>query len=122
MKREGECFTQVGQRMMDDPTMMDFTLVAVHGLPTGTGGHAEKVGQYPHAWLELKGAGLVYDTVAEVLVPKHLYLEIGNIDYSITYTQEQMRRMMHEHETYGPWDQKLIDRDNEIDKMIKEAG
>lgn len=104
--------------MMEDPQMMGHTLIAVHGLPTGQGGEAAKVGKYPHAWLELVGADLVYDTVAAVMVPKGLYYQAGEIEYALQYTVEEVRQQMLEHETYGPWDQHILNRDAEIDQMI----
>lgn len=119
MKRTGECFTEVGKAILEgDPRA---GLVAVHGLPTGQGGHAKKVGAYPHAWLESPALAIAYDTVAEVAIPIGLYYQAGEIEYTVRYTLDEFRKMVLKHGTYGPWDEKLLARDDEIDKMIKKS-
>ena len=116
IKRTGDCFTQVCQRMLDDPFMFGHPLVAVHGLPTGTSGYAGKVGQYPHAWLEVEfnGIEIVYDTVVGCQVFKDAYYQLGQIEYTVRYDAEQVKAMTRERETYGPWDREILHRDEEI--------
>ena len=114
MKVTGHCFDEVAERMITDPFMFGKELVAVHGLPTGTSGEAGKVGVYPHAWLELKSGGLVYDTVANITVHKDVYYRVGNIEYTVKYEVEELKAMLRDNDTYGPWDDKILDRFDEI--------
>lgn len=123
MERTGNCFDACGEMAAQNEHILGREFKLVHGLPTGTSGHAAKAGQYPHAWIEVNFGETPYcfDLVAEQLVRKEDYYRIGQIKYAIKYTRDEAKAMMVEHGTYGPWDQKLLDRDAEIDQMIQEA-
>jgi len=113
LRREGDCFTQCTQKMLDSGVGSGFVLV--HGLPTGQGGQAQLAGQYPHAWIEYHGQ--CWDPGKDDWFHKDLYYQAGEIKYTQRYTLPMVEQMLVEHETYGPWDSALLARDEEIDEM-----
>jgi hypothetical protein len=119
--RTGDCFGEVSERMLADPTMLGQPLIAVHGLPTGKSGAAATVGQYPHAWLEFEVGGqeLVFDTVANQLVEKARFYELGQITYTVRYEATRLKYMVKKHGNLGPWDRKIIKRD---ERIVREHG
>ncbi len=119
--RTGDCFGEVSERMMEHPTMLGQNLIAVHGLPTGKSGAAATVGQYPHAWLEFEVGGqeLVFDTVANQLVEKARYYELGQITYTVRYEAKRLQYLVKKHGDFGPWDRKILKRD---ERIVREFG
>jgi len=116
MHRKGNCWQASYQKLIDlnDPTVM-----LVHGLPVGQNGDAAKVGFYPHGWLEC--GGLVWEPSLDKWMPRSFFYQLGNIDYSIAYTRTRAMNLLVEWETYGPWDKRLLDRDEEIDEILLQA-
>lgn len=115
MKRKGNCWVTAFNGLITPPLgPIAGDVELVHGMPTGTRGEAAKVGVYCHAWLEYPAMELVYDTEQGCLVPKDAYYLVGKIEYAMHYTRNDALKMVHEHGTYGPWDEKLLMRDIEI--------
>lgn len=116
VKITGDCFESALEMLMTDPD--HDKMVLVHGLPTGKGGDAAKVGTYPHAWIEIPESGVVYDTVVRVVVPIDRYYQLGNIKYTKRYTKADVERMLDKH---GPdtivWDRVILRRAKKIGKM-----
>jgi hypothetical protein len=106
--RTGHCFYNCGMEITDniifgkDEDYQDWILC--HGVATGQG-EIEGV-RYGHAWLECKG--LAFDMTESrdnpVVVAADRYREIGRITHIKEYTTAQVRRMIHEHGTWGPWE------------------
>ena len=79
-------------------------LMLVHGWVTRpTDGR-----RHEHGWVEMILHELVVDfsNGHHSIIPKELYYRAGCIDEDelVTYTEAQAKRMMVEHETYGPWE------------------
>jgi hypothetical protein len=116
INRTGDCFESAREMLMSDPD--HDKMVLVHGLPTGRGGDAAKVGTYPHAWIEIPDSGVVYDTVARAVVPIDRYYQLGNIKYTKRYTKADVERMLAKHGADScVWDRVIIRRDKKISKM-----
>lgn len=113
LKRTGECFTLTTKKMLDSVPCSGFMLV--HGMPMGQGGEAAKVGRYPHAWIEWRG--MCWEPNHDRWFPKDLFYQAGEIEYTERYTRELTKAAVVEHETYGPWSDTLLNRDDEIDAM-----
>ena len=115
VKLTGDCFESALEMFMADTSG---GMVLVHGLPTGLGGDAAKVGTYPHAWIEFPAANLVVDTVVNVTIDKDRYYQLGNIKYTKRYDKVTVNRMLHRH---GPdtlvWDRVILRRAKKIDKI-----
>ncbi len=64
-----------------------------------------------HAWVELEGLHLVleYSNGHTSLLPVTMYYAVGEIiaEEVVKYSCDETRRMMVEHETYGPWAEEL---------------
>lgn len=122
MKRTGNCFQDALEAILHNRQFKDcFDPLLVHGLPMGASGDAAKAGRYPHAWVEFNGGGIVWDPVADIVIDAQQYYTLGQIEYTVEYTVDQIQDMILEHNTYGPWDQAILDRDAEIEKMIEES-
>jgi len=116
MERKGncwqDCFTEITR-------LHDKSVTLVHGLPTGLRGHAAKVGVYPHGWLE-RGQE-VWEPALKEWIPKMLFYVLGSIQYTVSYTMIDAVEMLAQHQTFGPWDEKILARDAEITQLILEA-
>jgi len=115
VKITGDCFESALEMFMTDTTG---TMVLVHGLPTGKGGDAAKVGTYPHAWIEFAGHGVVYDTVVKVTVSQDRYYLLGNIKYTKRYDRDAVNRMLAKHGADSiVWDRVILRRAKKISKL-----
>ncbi len=81
----------------------------VHGIPTLRDERTlESTGKrYGHAWVEF--VDFVFDSAANMMIPKDAYYEEGQIDEAevVRYTLDEARKLVVEHEHYGPWDERL---------------
>jgi len=124
IERNGNCWKSAFECLLKPPLPvgLDFEPVLVHGLPTGTLGEAAKVGVYCHAWIEYPDLNVVYDTESDVVVPRALYYKVGKIEYTKQYTVSEALALSLEFKILGPWDDKIIARDAEIDKISERGG
>ena len=123
IERKGNCWESAFNGLINPPVgRANFTPMLVHGLPTGTMGAAGEAGVYCHAWIEYPDWLLVYDTEVKMMVPKVAYYKVGKIEYTKSYTRHEALEMINEHGTFGPWDEKILDRDAEIDQISERGG
>lgn len=119
--RTGNCF-ESAFNYMTNPANYHKDMRLCHGLPIGQGGFAAKVGEFPHAWIEIASMGIVHDTEKDITVPMDAYYRVGEIDYVKKYTRMEVFKLVEEHETSGPWDDKIKARDIEIDEIIEASN
>ena len=50
-----------------------------------------------------------------------LFYVLGSIQYTVSYTMIDAVEMLAQHQTFGPWDEKILARDAEITQLILEA-
>jgi len=112
--RTGNCWQASMDKLLE---LANPDVFLVHGMPMGRGKIAQ-YGRYPHAWLELYD--MVYETRFDTWLPVDYYYELGQIKYRVRYSMRETRRMVLRKGTYGPWPKKLLTRDKQIDKMLKE--
>lgn len=113
-KRTGECFTTAAKLQQEEY----FLWTLVHGIPLGRSGDAEGL-RYPHAWLESPDGNTVldpnlYEKGINPMVPLDIYYQLGNITETFRYTSAGASAEMLNQETYGPWEDRLIELDKEI--------
>ena len=114
VKRTGNCWEASFNKLIEMGSDPEVRLA--HGLPTGTGGNAAKVGVYPHAWIE-KG-DKCWDCAIDDWVHKAIYYCIGRIEYVVRYNHQEALRAIDSHGTFGPWETTIIARDAEIDRVF----
>lgn len=97
--KHGDCFVVALNTFLKNPRRYRL----VHGVVTGQG-PLEGV-EYCHAWV-LDGDTVIDNTLPSNLrkLPMDLYYMIGNIQITREYDAEDVRDMLDEYETYGPWD------------------
>ena len=99
----GDCFESALNHMIKECRFnKDSTITLVHGEVTGQGPIAGI--KYGHAWVE--DGDLVIDKSRgrNIQMPKAIYYALGNIERTMRYTFEEMRKKILDHGTYGPWD------------------
>lgn len=99
MEPTGTCYEDAATALIEGPRFSGWVLV--HGRPTLT---RPPFVRYGHAWLEC--GGMVYDAATRTLLPRPLYYGAGQItdEERYTYTREEARRMLLDHEHWGPWE------------------
>lgn len=111
IERKGNCFEDSVNKLI---MLRDKHAVLVHGLPTGQAGEAARAGRYPHAWVELDGS--CWECSLDTWIPQYLYYQLGQIEYTVRYSMKETRDILAEGDTFGPWCQKILDRDEEIEQ------
>lgn len=91
----GNCFKVAVDTLMSNPNGF-----LVHGVVTGQG--AIDGVQYCHAWVEI--GDKVIDNTVPIIIDKHVYYAIGNIQITRRYSYKEALEQMLQTETYGPWD------------------
>jgi len=106
----GNCFEihvkHLYSMSFNDPERLKGMLL-VHGVPTGTGNGIEGL-EYAHCWIEENGMVIDISNNADHFVPIPFYYGVGNIreepDKLFKYNYEEMKLMIVNHDTYGPWE------------------
>jgi hypothetical protein len=139
MKATGNCYENAARYILDEDRESDLTLV--HCIVTGTGGDVEGV-EYGHAFLILEttreisyqesptkeikewdmptqvAIDVTRDIDEPMVLPLGLYCGIGKVRNEIHYTREDVRKMVLEHEHFGPWDDSV---QTEADRRAQES-
>jgi hypothetical protein len=76
----------------------------VHGIAINTGKDHEGK-EFGHSWLEKDE--IVYDAASGKTVPRELFYRVGQIKYTVEYTEEEARKNAVKFRHYGPWDKKI---------------
>lgn len=74
-----------------------------HGLAEGRG-PIEGV-YHGHAWVELGPLVIDRSNGADFAGPAVLYYALGNLKNVRRYRQDEVRRLLLEHQHYGPWEE-----------------
>jgi len=90
----GNCFVSAYRNVF-----MNKNYTLVHGIVTGQN-KIEGI-KYIHAWCECENT--VFDTEANISMPKKIYYELGKIEHTVSYTSEQAIDLAFNTETYGYW-------------------
>jgi len=107
----GDCYV-VAYRYFMEHNFEYENLRLVHGLVTGQGAIAGIV--YNHAWVEDIDERIVYDmTMPESfrIVPSFIYYQLGKIKTTYKYDYKEVIEKSMEYETYGPWEEELINNE-----------
>ena len=109
VKTDGDCFRTAGRLVLDLHAMGVREARLVHGLVT----HPEYEFQHIHAWVEIEGFVLDYTYKLGFSLPKAVYYAAGKItaEDTASYTEDQARTEMCNHEHWGPWDGGLISKE-----------
>ncbi len=95
--RNGDCYVVALRFVLDHG--QDFKLC--HGSVIGTG-PVEGI-PFGHAWVEINDMVIDQANGNSMMLPKDIYYQAGNVKDVARYTISEARRMMIQHETYGPW-------------------
>lgn len=96
----GDCFRVAATIVTDGDPDMELC----HGTPVGRG-EANGGQRYHHAWVEQGDRVIDRSNGLNLNVSRGAYYSLGRIDEaSVTrYTPAEARRLLLEHEHYGPW-------------------
>ncbi len=105
MKATGDCF-EVAGKLITNSLMFGAkeNLVLVHAVIVGQGPiHGV---HHVHAWVENLDSSTAIDKSngKDLEVDSGLFRAMAKVQREKTYTQEEARRMILEHETWGPWE------------------
>jgi hypothetical protein len=97
----GNCYEESAQMVLGPGPFTEWTLV--HGRPTLT---RPPYIEYGHAWLESPDGQVVYNASTRQEIPKVIFYAVGRIEPSDchTYSSQDVRKMIIEHEHWGPWE------------------
>ncbi len=109
---DGNCFQAAAEALLEMAQTADLIgAELVHGTVVGTGPPVEGV-RYGHAWVELFGGRMVHDCSngREVVCPRRVYYELGQAQPVHRYPLAEARRLILEHEHWGPWGDLGVDQ------------
>lgn len=107
-KAKGDCFEAATHLMLGLPKSTGAILV--HGEALGRG---KIVGvPHAHAWVEIGGVVLDFSNNKQIAVDCDVYYKLGEIRNTVNYSLSDMKIALLEHNTYGPWDDYLLNEIN----------
>lgn len=98
--RGGDCYQANGRKILDKPENSGWVLC--HGLVTGQGKIAGL--QFGHCWCEDDEQVYDYSNSRNITIPKVLYYALGNIEKVFRYKPSEVRKIVIEDGTWGPWE------------------